>query len=226
MYTLIMMEAHGRQWRTMGRIILVICMGVLCSCGVPQKYSTIHHQRITLGPSDLKTFGIAFITPSTVTGQEEEKQAVALTFAEVLQKERPELHCVSLPETLSAVNRAGLADDYKQMFEDYRDTGIFKRDILKQVGDVIGVRYVAQLKLAGFRQGSKGRFSFFGLRVLETKTADVRLFFQIWDTLDGSIAWEATQELSYGVDSVAENNVALRTVLRETAHNLIDRLPK
>jgi hypothetical protein len=226
MYTLTMMEAHGRSWRTIERVILVICIGVLCSCVIPQKFSTVQHQRITLGPSDLKTFGIAFITPSTVTGQEEEKQAVALTFAEVLQEERPELHCVSLPETLSAVNRAGLADEYKQMFEDYRDTGIFKRDILKQVGDVTGVRYVAQLKLAGFRQGSKGRFSLFGLRVLETKTADVRLFFQIWDTLDGSIAWEATQELNYAVDSIAENNVALRTVLRETARNLIERLPR
>jgi len=225
MHTLTMMNGRERQWRTI-HVILVICVGVLLGCVIPQKFSTVQHQRITLGPSDLKTFGIAFITPSTVTGQEEEKQAVALTFAEVLQEERSDLHCVSLPETLSAVNRAGLADEYKQMFEDYRDTGIFKRDILKQVGDVTGVRYIAQLKLAGFRQGSKGRLSVLGLRVLETKTADVRVFFQIWDTLDGSIAWEATQELNYAVDSIAENNVALRTVLGETARNLIERLPR
>jgi len=225
MHTLTMMNGRERQWRTI-HVILVICVGVLLGCVIPQKFSTVQHHRITLGPSDLKTFGIAFITPSTVTGQEEEKQAVALTFAEVLQEERSDLHCVSLPETLSAVNRAGLADEYKQMFEDYRDTGIFKRDILKQVGDVTGVRYIAQLKLAGFRQGSKGRLSVLGLRVLETKTADVRVFFQIWDTLDGSIAWEATQELNYAVDSIAENNVALRTVLGETARNLIERLPR
>jgi hypothetical protein len=209
-----------------GTILCIVCIGLLHGCMIPQKFFTAQHQLISLGPSDLSEYGIAFITPSTVTGQEEEKQAVALTFAEVMRKKRPELRCVTLPETLSAVNKAGLANDYKQMFEDYRDTGIFNRDILKKVGEVTGVKYVAQLKLAGFKQGSKGRFSFLGLRVFETKSADIRLFFQIWDTTDGSIAWEAVQELNYAVDSVTEQNVALRTVLQETAENLIERLPK
>jgi hypothetical protein len=51
-------------------------------------------------------------------------------------------------------------------------------------------RYLAQLKLGAFRQESKSRFGFLGVRVLEAKTSTIRLFLLIWDSQDGSVAWE------------------------------------
>jgi len=47
----------------------------------------------------------------------------------VLKEKRPDIRCVALAETLSAVNRAGLAERYKEMYIDYRDTGLFKKDM-------------------------------------------------------------------------------------------------
>ena len=47
----------------------------------PHFYPTFQQQSISLGAGQLETGGLAFITPSTVTGQEQEKQGVALTFA-------------------------------------------------------------------------------------------------------------------------------------------------
>lgn len=79
----------------------------------------------------LEQSGIAFATPSTVTGQEEEKQALALTFADVLKRERPNVRCTTLAETLGAVNHAGLAEDYRRMYADYRHSGLFERDVLR-----------------------------------------------------------------------------------------------
>ena len=217
--------ADDLRWLTVGTMMAVFLISLLCGCVTPQIQSTVQHRLISLHPNDLQAYGIAFITPSTVTGQEQEKQAVALTFAEVLIKEHPDIHCVTLPETLSAINKAGFADDYKRMYEDYRDTGLFERNILQKVGEVTGARYAAQLKLAGFSQGTQGRFSAFGLRMLETKHATIRLFFQIWDTQEGTIAWEGTQELNYAVDRLFEKNITLRTVLQEAARNLIARVP-
>jgi len=158
-------------------LILLICgMWLGCSGGA-QVYTKGSHRAITLEAGDLEAHGLAFITPSTVTGQEEEKQAVAFSFAEVLKKTLPHVRCVTLPETLSAVNMAGYADEYRKMYNDYRDTGIFKREILLKVADVTGTKYIGQLKLQGFRQGSFGRFGLFGLRIMETKYATLRLFF-------------------------------------------------
>ena len=72
------------------RLWLIATAATLCfGCAIPQTYSTIQHRALTLQPQDLERYGLAFITPSTVTGQEEEKQAVALTFSEVLKSKAP-----------------------------------------------------------------------------------------------------------------------------------------
>ena len=91
--------------------------------------------------------------------------------------------------------------------------------------DAAGTRYLAQLKLQGFSQGSKDRFGFLGLRLVETQYADVRVFLQIWDTRDGSIAWEGMQELRISLDSTSDQPVMLRELLRKTAQDLVARLP-
>ena len=228
------MDAHRNRIREriVGRclsiivwlIIFLVC-GLISGCFVPQKQFTDQHQTLSLKQNELSANGIAFITPSTATGQEEEKQGLALMVADILKKKRTDIRCVTLAETLSAVNKADLSEDYKGMYTDYRDTGLFRKDVLKKVGELTGTRYVAQLKLANFNQGSRDRFSFFGLRVIETRKADIRIVLQIWDTTDGTIAWEGAEELSYATDSPFSGNVPLRIMVEEVSENLIANMP-
>jgi hypothetical protein len=206
-------------------LLLAALILALAGCQGTQIYPSLQEHRISLRPGDLEASGIAFITPSTVTGQEQEKQAVAFTFAEVIKRDRQSLRVVTLAETLGAVNKAGLADAYKRMYDDYRDTGLLSQDVLKQIGAATGARYLAQLKLQGFSQGSKERFGALGFRIVETQFAHVRLFFQIWDSTDGSIAWEGMQEMRISQESMTEEPVMQRTVLERTAHDLIAKLP-
>lgn len=180
---------------------------------------------INLSPEDLRAGGIAFITPSSVTGQEEDKQALALGFTEVLKSLRPDLRIVPLPQTLSAINRMGLTREYRQMFEDYRSAGIFDRETLQKVGKATGVRYLAQLKLASLKQESRGRWGFLGVRMMETKSSTIRLFLQIWDTTDGSVAWEGAQESTVSHESMAEEYVPMKRIVEESARDLVARLP-
>jgi len=203
---------------------LLLVISLISGCFVPQKQFTDKHHDFSLGKGELANYGIAFITPSTATGQEEEKQGIALIAADLLKTKRPDIRCVTLAETLSAVNKAGLAEQYKEMYIDYRDTGLFKKDMLKQIGELTGVKYVAQLKLASFNQNNRDRFQIFGMRILETKKADLRLVLQIWNTSDGSIAWEIVEELSYAQDTAYSGTVALRTVLEEVLENAISHL--
>jgi hypothetical protein len=203
---------------------LLLAVSLVTGCFIPQTQFTDKHRDFSLGKGELAKHGLAFITPSTVTGQEEEKQGLALIAAEVLKEKRPDIRCVALAETLSEVNKAGLADQYKDMYIDYRDTGLFKKDMLKQIGELTGVQYVAQLKLASFSQTNRNRFQIFGLRILETQKADLRLVLQIWNTHEGAIAWEIVEELSYAQDSVFSGSVALRTVLEEVLENAISHL--
>jgi len=197
----------------------------LAGCQIAQTYPSLQQQLISLRAGDLEASGLAFLTPSTVTGQEQEAQAVALTFAQVIKSERPALRVVSLAETLGAINKAGLTDDYKRMYDDYRDTGLLTREVLRRVSAETGTRYLAQIKLQGFAQGAKERFGIFGIRIVDTQYAHVRLFFQVWDSSDGSIAWESMQEMRVSHETVTERPVMQRAVLERTAHELIAKLP-
>jgi hypothetical protein len=204
----------------------VLLLLALAACATPPQYfPTFQQHAISLREGQLEAGGLAFITPSTVTGQEQEKQGVALTFADVMKSARPGVRVVTLAETLGAVNRAGLADPYRHMYDHYRDTGLFPNQVLREIGKAAGARYLAQLKLQGFSQASKNRFGLLGLRLVETQYADVRLFLQIWDSLDGSIAWEAMQELRISLDTTSDEPVMLRELLERSARDLVARLP-
>ncbi len=200
-------------------------MGVLVACSTtPQLHSSIQHRNHGLKPGQLEAHGLAFVTPSTITGKEEDKQILALAFSEVLIKRLPKVRCVTLPETLGAINRNGLTAQYKQMYLDYAQTGIFSRDTLSKVSAATGVRYFAQLNLADFSRFSQGRWGFAGIRVLATKVTNIRLFLQIWDASEGSIVWEGVQELSIAYDTTTEKPVTFKEIVEEAAHNLVDRL--
>ena len=106
--------------------MLVVAL-LSAACTTVQMFPATQQQRPSLESGALERAGVAFITPSTVTGQEEEKQVVALIFAQVLRNERPRINVVTLAEAFSAVNRAGLSDDYKRMYDEYRGTPAFSR---------------------------------------------------------------------------------------------------
>jgi len=212
--------------RRFGRIFAAaLLVPAISGCGGPQIYSTSQHQAVSLQKGELQKGGVAFITPSTVTGQEEDKQALALAVATVMAGHFPGLRCVPLAVTLGLINRSELAGDYKRMYDEYRDTGIFKRETLQKIGEVTQVRYLVQLKLASFSQSSKERFGIVGIRVVETRTSNIRLFLQIWDSKDGTVAWEGAEELSYAFETSSERNPTFRRVAEEAANRIIANLP-
>lgn len=206
-------------------LLLNACANQQLQTQTQQNIPTTQVLPISVQSEDLQKGGIAFITPSSITGQEEDKQALALAFTEVLLHMRPDLRVIALPQTLSAVNRQGLTREYRQMFEDYRLTGIFDRETLQKVANVTKTRYLVQLKLGAFRQESKSRFGMLGIRVLETKTSTIRLFLQIWDSQDGSVAWEGAQESTVSHESLAEEYVSMKSIVQEAARDLVAHLP-
>jgi len=199
---------------------------LLSACSTTQMHSDDKVQNINLAARDLHNNSIAFLTPSTNTGAEEDKQALALVFYDVLHDLRPKQRIASLPQALSAINSAGLAEHYQRMLANYHDTGIYEKGPLRQFSQITGSRYLAQLKLEGFRQESKDRLGIFGLRLVETKSADVRVYLQIWDGQTGSIVWEGTEEMIVSHDAISENTIPFKQAVQEAARKLLWQLPQ
>jgi hypothetical protein len=192
---------------------------------LPQINENLVHTAIDLPAGALEQYGVGFLTPSASTMREADKQALALAFAEVLKRDRPEIRVVPMPALLSAINAADLDQPYRRMYRDYLQTGILDGSVLARVGDVGGVRYLIQLNLANFEQVGRGRFSFLGLRLLETKVANLRVFLQIWDSTTGQVVWEGGGELNYTFETVVERPVYFLQVAQEAAERLFADLP-
>lgn len=200
----------------------------LAGCGsvASQIDGKMSHKDISLTADALASGGVGFLTPSAATGREADKQALALAFATRLERGRGDIRVVHLPSILSAVNAAQLDQDYKQMYRDYLETGILDGELLKRIGEIGQVRYLAQLNLASFEQQSRGRFSIVGLRIVETKQANMRLFLQIWDSANGAVAWEGGGELNYAYETLAERPVTFDAVAAAAADRIYAGLPQ
>ena len=103
---------------------------------------------------------------------------------------------------------------------------IFSRDTFLLFQAAGGIRDVAQLKLAGFSQRSTNRFGVFGLRMIQTQSATVRIFFQLWDASSGVISWESVAELSWAEEKILEDPVTLQTIMVRAAKDIAENLPR
>lgn len=62
-------------------------------------------------------------------------------------------------------------------------------------------------------------------RGLETKTTYLRLYLQIWDGKDGTVAWEGAQELTSTHETLLEEPISFKTAVEQSANALLARLP-
>lgn len=217
-----------RQQLCNARLLLVAGLALfqVAGCAVGnQIVPSTTHRLYSLPADSWRSKGVALLTPSVVTGQEQDRQPLALIAAETLSETVPGLKLVTLAETVGAVNAAGLAESYRRMYEDYAVTGLFRRDVLLAISRATGARYLAQFKLAGFTRDTRERWSIFGFRVFQTLNANIRIYVQFWDGETGTIAWEAMTELSHSYDSVAEQPVAFRVAASESLRQLVRVLP-
>lgn len=214
-----------RRFFLSASLLSLVALALVGCSATQQRWSSTQHNTLDLHPGDLEAGGLAFLTPATVTGQEEDSQPLALAFVAAMKEKRPSLRVIGLSQTLSAINRTGLTTDYQRMLLLYRDTGAFEPTTLRRVGDAAQARYLAQLKLPQFRQEDKERFGVFGLSLIQTPIATIRIYLQIWDSLEGDIAWEGQSELTMAYDTPAQTTVPFESVVRDCAVELVARLP-
>jgi hypothetical protein len=203
-----------------------VSLNLLSACSSsPQVQQVLDYEDFSLEPGDLARHGVAFITPSSITGHEQDRQTVAFIFAKILREERPGIPVVTLAETLSDINAAGMTDEYREMLNHVDVTGVLPADSLARLREATGARYVVKLNLASFESESSRRFGLFSIRLVTTRIATLRLFYQVWDTEKGTIAWEANQEMTVAFDTFKEEKVTFEHMVTRIARDLIARMP-
>jgi hypothetical protein len=172
----------------------------------------------------LEQHGLAFLTPTTRSEYSEDRQALALVFASTLSELRPTVRVVPLTQTLGSVNRAGLIQQYQRMYHTFAATGALERDMLAKLRGVTGARYFALLQLSEFSQPQVNSAAI-ALPTRSAPMAHIRLFVQLWDSVDGTSAWEGVVEVNHAADGANGAGVTFSALVERAARDLVVRLP-
>lgn len=212
----------ARTFLGLGAVVAVLG---LSGCGVTtQLHSELAFDGVAVEPVALDSQGVGVLTPSAPTGKESDKQALGNALGNALRAALPTGHVMPMPDMLSAINRSGLARPYGAMLDEYADTGILEREVLQQVGEAAGVRYLAKFNLADFNQSSDKRLAIAGIRMFDTWRAGIRVHLEIWDSKTGEIAWQGNEELVFAREGVKERPVSFAQVAQLAAEQLVARV--
>jgi hypothetical protein len=137
----------------------------------------------------------------------------------ILHKVTPQWKVISPQEMVARLNREGLAAEYMRMKEDYEQSNIFDRGALNR----IGARYVFQIRLAAFTQAMTDRWKIpaFDIRVAQTRSSDMRVVLQLWDTNTGELIWGSAAETSMQNEAVSQDPVYLEDIARATLGSMM-----
>jgi hypothetical protein len=165
------------------------------------------------------------LMPVATDEHDQDRQPLALLFAESLHKLRPDLATASLDSTLSAISTAGLASSYGQLYANYRNTGVFDGHTLEQIAQATGGRYLMQLRIESLDKsdGAVGPLGLLGIKKKET--LDVHLIAQIYGA-DGQLLWQGASEGSKTKRSLlVARHVQFTDVARPATEQLVKQLP-
>ncbi|HEY7254925.1 MAG TPA: hypothetical protein VIG37_30865 [Methylomirabilota bacterium] len=140
------------------------------------------------------TFGV--VAPGGIQGL---TPTIAHALTTSLSRTKPPVRVVPMPETLSRLADNGLAGEYGDLLAGFARAGMLEGDRLKRIGGALGSRYVLQPGLAEFSQSLFDKFEFWGIKIVRTRIATLRLWLQIWEAPTGHLLWERTGELTTSV---------------------------
>jgi hypothetical protein len=184
--------------------LAVACSAVLAAgCGGPLHLADDH----VTSAARIKALDIRALTCEPVTtlgvvapgGIQGLTPTIAYALTTTLSRTKPPVRVVPMPETLSRLADNGLAGEYGDLLAGFARTGMLERDRLKRIGGALGSRYVLQPGLAEFTQSLFDKFEFWGIKIVRTRIATLRLWLQIWEAPTGHLLWERTGELTTSV---------------------------
>jgi hypothetical protein len=147
-------------------------------------------------------------------GSEAYSSGVSRSLSDTLLTTPQKEKVIPVEQTLSAINRSGLAGDHAAMMAEYTRTGILNKLTLNDIGRAVNARYIMVPSMPMFSQTTSGRMSvpLLGMRLFQTRISYIRLSAQVWDTTTGDMVCDASGEATLSVEDVREQRVTLEDV--------------
>lgn len=221
--------------RVVALVLTSAAAALAAGCGAPLHVADDH----VTSAARIKALDIRALTCEPVTifgvvapgGIQGLTPTIAHALTTSLSKTKPPIRVVPMPETLSRLADNGLAGEYGDIQAGFGRSGMLERDRLKRIGGALGSRYVLQPGLAEFSQSLLDKFELWGIKIVRTRIATLRLWLQIWEAPTGHLLWERTGELTTSVPvfqqatTMSLDDMAQKLWARMLEKDLFDGLP-
>jgi hypothetical protein len=207
---------------------ILLCIG-LTACAGP--LSQVNFTAIELQRSpdfthlNLEEGKVAILNAVAADIFHEYRRVLGDSFSKALRETYPDIPQIPPQETLSLLNGKDLADEYTEMVRTYEVSGILRKKSQQKIGRALGVRYLIQVSLLQYSQDTATRFSFLGIRFLQTRSSFLRVFAQIWDVSSGAIVWEGSSSATVAGEDVREKPIPFEAVATRAWQELLKKLP-
>jgi hypothetical protein len=166
---------------------------------------------------------VALFPAVTAPGLRGNEVTLPYFLGDILHKIAPQWQVVSPQETVTRINREGLAAQYIRLKEDYEQSNIFDRDSMNKIGAGVRAPYIFQIRLAAFTQSMTDRWKVpaLDIRISQTRSSDMRLVLQLWDTKAGELVWASAAETSMQNEAVSQDPVYFEDIARATLGSMM-----
>jgi hypothetical protein len=169
---------------------------------------------------------VAVLTPLSVASLRGNEAGMGQYLVDVIRKVVPQWSIMTERETISAINKNGLAAHYERMRSGAELSHVLDRESLRSIGEALGARYVFQPRLAFFEQTMTDRWTVPAINALaaQTRSATMRLSLQLWDATSGELIWSSAAETNLQSEAVSQDPVFMEDVARVTFGSMLSDL--
>lgn len=203
-------------------VFLVGCSGPLTQMSFFTEESYKHNK---FSSKDLTGRKIGFLPAVVPLGHEQFQTSIGNTLAKTFLEYNPDIVIVPPQEGINLINGNNLTKDFISIIKDYQVTGILEKNILKEIGNIMGADYITQVRLVRFSQDKSSRLSAFGLRIMETRESFLEIIIQIWDPKNGLIVWEGMGSATLASEALRAKNIAFKDITMLLTRKILEKLP-
>ena len=196
-------------------IFLFAVSSIFMSCAaIIQDLSKVQYVKEGFNKDLLFQHGIALLPIVAGQGQEGYRRPFGDAIDENIKNKVPDLNYITWQQSMDLLNNYSLTEEYQNIILQYQTTSIIDKNLMRDLGEALNVRYLLFVSLEDFSKSQSTSFDFFfGWRT--EKTAIVNGFAQLWDCIQGDVTWEGYgtaystgDALTYEKDYIEYSNVA------------------
>jgi len=184
----------------------------------------------------------------TSTGQEQHRNAVSDSLARALEESangsantsfsgfasksskavvsNRNLEVLSFSDLANHSNENGICQKLAEMREFYQENGMFRKTDLESLAKEIGADYLILPCLIDVRRWGAGRFSMFGLKIVNTQVISGVVSMEIWDVRTGHKVFGATSDVTIAGERITEEPISIEEAFEQAWLAIIQELPK